>query len=316
MKDRILEGVNPREDDLSRQLCLQAANNIYSDPERVAKSFQQEYLTDMTTYCETFSEWANEDNVDEMIDDLRALKDGYLKKRRDHLAAMSRCASAFITGPANFPVRQMEKRNNTERRRADEWIEWVNKRLSKLENKYNPTAYSSVVISSDDEDALEKLQERIEKLEAYQATMKAINKIARKKGKSIEEKTALLIEQGFPKDLIVSAMTPNYLGGIGFESYALTNNNAKIKRLKGRLETLTRQRADTTKTEHIEDVEIVDNVEENRVQLRFPERPTKEFHSQIRRAGFVYSRTNQAYQRKRTGYALQKARELAQAYSR
>lgn len=55
---------------------------------------------------------------------LISYRDGYLKKSLAHLYAKSRCASPMITGPANFPVARMQKRNATEYKRSEELLAW------------------------------------------------------------------------------------------------------------------------------------------------------------------------------------------------
>jgi hypothetical protein len=67
--------------------------------------------------------------------DRERYKVGYEKHFTAWMGAKSRCASAAITGPANFPVARMEKANRTEAKRLDDFILWRKKALSAIERK-------------------------------------------------------------------------------------------------------------------------------------------------------------------------------------
>jgi hypothetical protein len=82
-----------------------------------------------------------------------------------------------------------------------------------------------------------------------------------------------------------------------FPSYELSSNNAEIKRLQTRIAEITRNREVGFVGWKFEGGEAVANTELNRLQLIFDERPDKEKHNILRHAGFVYSHTNDAYQR-------------------
>lgn len=55
---------------------------------------------------------------------LERYRAGYVKRKLAQLYAQSRCASSMITGPANFPVERMRKRNLTEGKRREELLAW------------------------------------------------------------------------------------------------------------------------------------------------------------------------------------------------
>src|SRR5690606_12075282 len=55
------------------------------------------------------------------------LREGYKKRVMAWLGAKSRCMSAMITGPANFPVRRAEKANASEHKRMGEMLDYYNK---------------------------------------------------------------------------------------------------------------------------------------------------------------------------------------------
>ncbi len=146
-------------------------------------------------------------------------------------------------------------------------------------------------ISSDDPEAVTKLREKLAKLETRQEHMKAANKLVRK-----GDADGLAELVGSEK-LAAFIMEPDFCGRRGYASYELTNNNANIRRLKQRLETLeAAQTAEHKETEQ-DGVRIVENVEENRIQLFFPDKPSIDIRSTLKSSGFRWSRYNGCWQR-------------------
>ena len=87
----------------------------------------------------------------------------------------ARVPSVMIAGSANFPVRAMEKQNAASDRNMEEWRE-----IQGLLDKIRSTGMGG--ISADDPQAVSKLEKKLEKLEAAQELMKAVNAYYRKHG--------------------------------------------------------------------------------------------------------------------------------------
>ena len=103
-------------------------------------------------------------------------------------------------------------------------------------------------------------------------------------------------------------LNPPY-GKPGVQSFNLQNNLANIKRMEARVASLAKESAQET-AEHafnpagtLPGGTVIDNAEDNRVQIAFDSRLSKEDHKAMRSAGFVFSRKNEAYQRKRNDAA-------------
>jgi len=88
-------------------------------------------------------------------------------------------------------------------------------------------------IYSDDTDATERLRERVASLEAKQARMKEINAAIRK-GTSLD---TLDLTEREKAELMSNA---RHAGTKGYPAYALSNNNANLRRYQGRLKALQR----------------------------------------------------------------------------
>ena len=101
-----------------------------------------------------------------------SLVDTYARKLAEnmnsHYSIEARVPSILITGGSNFPVRKKEKQNAARDRNMEEWND-----IQGLLDKIRSTGMGG--ISADDPQAVQKLEAKLEKLQAAQDTMKAVN---------------------------------------------------------------------------------------------------------------------------------------------
>lgn len=168
---------------------------------------------------------------------------------------------------------------------------------------------SNNAIFSDDPEAGEKIAEKIKRLENNQNIMKLSNKII-KSNKPDAVKIDELIKLNFTESQAVKLLAPDFCGRLGFPSYALTNNNANINRLKKRLTYVEKLASVETSEIEINGVKIVDNQDANRLQIFFPNIPSPEIRTELKRSGFRWSPTNKAWQSYRSAQANWKAKEI------
>lgn len=161
-------------------------------------------------------------------------------------------------------------------------------------------------ISSDDPAAVKKLREELAGLESLQERMKAANRCVRRGDR------AGLAALGFGEEQIGDLFKPDFAGRLGFPDYRITNNGANMRRIKQRIEQLER-RAQTPGIEPIigDGWTICEDVEENRVIVRFDEKPSREILSALRQNGFKWSPTRGAHVRMRSNGALYAAKRAA-----
>lgn len=124
-------------------------------------------------------------------------------------------------------------------------------------------------ISSDDPDAINKLQSEVDALEVLQVKMKATNK-AIKQCKTPESQTAALVVLGYRADDAVNLITPKF-GTIGFPAYRLTNNSANIRSKKLRIAQLQSRAKLVDKVEGCEGFTYNEDTTENRICFVFVE---------------------------------------------
>ena len=179
------------------------------------------------------------------------------------------------------------------------------------------SAKNNSAISSDDPNALEKLQQKLTVLVKLQEKMKAINKVCRsKKLSEIEIFEKLKTNFQLDDTSINNLLNPRqaYLGK-GFASYSLTNNNAKINQVKKRIKRLEALEKLETKTYDFGNVQLKLNAEDNRIELYFPDKPSFEFRKLLKRNGFRWSPQKGAWQKQISNWNFKTAKELANNYN-
>lgn len=148
----------------------------------------------------------------------------------------------------------------------------------------------------DDDNAVEKLENKLKELERVQDTMKAANKIIRSKKISEVEKHDKLVELGLTESQVRKLFVPNCFGEIGFASCTITNNGANIRRVKQQLEKARTMKSMVNKEYSIGDIDVVENYSENRIQLFFDGKPDEAIRNELKRNGFRWSGYNGCWQ--------------------
>ena len=163
------------------------------------------------------------------------------------------------------------------------------------------------VISSDDPNAIQKLQDKLEMCEKSQKYMKEVNAYYRKNGTC----------EGFPgmeaaraARLDESVRQAYSWDKQPFPSYALTNNSAEIRRLKQRIEKLTVNQEVGFVGWTFDGGEVVANSEENRLQIFFDEKPDEQKRSALKGNGFKWSPSQGAWQRQLNDNAIYAASRM------
>lgn len=165
-------------------------------------------------------------------------------------------------------------------------------------------------ISSDDPEAGDKLAEQVAKLEAKQARMKAANATIRKHAKAgrVAQMVALM-DMGYPEVDAHKLVDPDLCGRIGYPNYAISNNNANIRRLKARIPRVQAIQAAEEVSEQFGDIEYRED--EGRVWLVFPGKPADAIRADLRSHAFKWSPTRGAWVRQMSDDARYQGRKIA-----
>ncbi len=166
-------------------------------------------------------------------------------------------------------------------------------------------------ISSDDPDAIAKLEAELVELRAKQALMTAVNAALRKSAKAgREEQIAALAAAGWhlrPVEVIEAG---------GFPRYKLTNNGANIRRIEKRIAELRAKAAAPEREPIISPAglyAIVEDRDLNRCQIRFDARVSPAVAAALKARGFRWAPSENAWQRQASNAAWYAAKTLASA---
>jgi DNA repair exonuclease SbcCD ATPase subunit len=180
---------------------------------------------------------------------------------------------AFITQPGHIPARA---RLNAQAEKAYEHGKMAEHHTGKaegIERRLNTSIFS------DDPDAIEAIQAKVAGREKVQAKMREANICVCKKDRPG------LSALGFSDARIDQLFAPDESGRLGFPSYALTNNNANIRRLKERIKEIERRQNQTQKAESAGGV-LVERHDSGYAKITFSERPPWPTINALKGAGF------------------------------
>lgn len=263
-----------------KELAYRAPQGISHDPER----FGEHLLDSLEVELQNF--------LGKLPNEVHAqYESAYIEKYSEWLRAMSRCMSSMITGPAKFPVKRMERMNNYEHSARQRLDEWASKVIKRCNTKHRLRGW----------DEVERLQHKVDTLTELQERMKSINKVARDKKLTDAEKIDSIVALGLTEENAKELLHPEYSwAGVGFASYQMINNLAKIKDAQARLDRLTAMLGnEDSEEEHIWGT-LAWVYSEERVRFLFDDKPDRDTISLLKSESFKWSPSNSAWQRQIT----------------
>ncbi|MCD8359173.1 MAG: hypothetical protein LUC06_08290 [Oscillospiraceae bacterium] len=139
--------------------------------------------------------------------------------------------------------------------------------------------------------------------------MKAVNAAIRLKDTAKGD--ARLVEMGCTEDAIKKLREPDYCGRVGYPSYELTNNNANIRRIRGRIAELEKRQTEPAPEGWAFDGGTVEvDTDDNRLRVLFDDVPDADLRAELKSNGFKWSPKHKAWQRQLTGNALYAAKRI------
>ncbi|MCJ7855341.1 YodL domain-containing protein [Lachnospiraceae bacterium NSJ-143] len=233
-----------------------------------------------------------------------SLLDTYARKLAENMnkgyEIAGRVPSILIAGGSNFPVRKKEKQNAAADRNMEEYRE-----IQGLLDKIRSTGMGG--ISADDPQAVQKLQSKLADLEKSQETMKAVNAYYRKH-KTLDGCPHLSPEN--IEKLKAGMSSSWHLEDKPYPTWALSNNNAEIRRVKSRIQDLSQKKEIGFIGWEFEGGRVDANAEANRLQIFFDEKPDEATRTELKGGGFRWSPTAEAWQRQLTDNAYYAANSI------
>ena len=199
----------------------------------------------------------------------------------------ARVPSILIAGGSNFPVRKKEKQNAARDSNMQEW-----QYIQGLLDKIRSTGMGG--IRQDDPQAIPKLQKKLAGLEKAQETMKAVNAYYRKHG-TLDGCPHLSPEN--LENLKADMASGWHYEKKPFQSWELSNNNAEIRRVRQRIESLTRANEVAYVGWEFDGGHVEANREQGRLQVFFDGKPEADARQQLKENGFRWAPSVGAWQR-------------------
>lgn len=231
--------------------------------------------------------------------------DLYCRKLADNFnqssAITARVPSVMIAGPANFPVRKKEKQNAASDKNMREYQD-----IQGLLDKIRSVGMGG--ISSDDKNAVQKIESKLDNLQKTHNRMKELNVYYRKHGTCIGFK-GLSEDEGRRFDAKVEKAYS--WEKQPYPAYTLSGNTAEMRRLKARIDELrARDNIADDAGWKFDGGEVVLNKDANRVQIIHDEKPDEETRNKLKTYGFKWSPKATAWQRQLTGNGIYAAKKF------
>lgn len=266
-----------------KPIAYRASQGISFTPEKRGEQWLNDCESSLRQYLAQIPEEMHE-----------TFEEKYVQLYGQWLAAMSRCISPMIAGPAKFPTKRAERLNCNEHAALERMKLWVEKFIKRCNRQQRLTGWAEI----------ERLQEKVDTLQRLQDMMKAANKVCRSKKLAEVEKVDELVALGFNEQQAMQLINPTERWQVvGFASYQLTNNLAKIKDAQARIARLTRIAESADRELEVEGVTVQIACSDERLRLCYDGKPSPETIAQLKSNGFRWSPSNMAWQRQITDNA-------------
>ena len=158
------------------------------------------------------------------------------------------------------------------------------------------------------------IEKEIKKFEGALLQYKNMNKVLRNKKMSREQKIEKLKSDFKLSEKTAEALlSPDYAGRTGIPAFELTSVRGKIKRLKEKV--VEKERSLTLNTDPVHfsnDVGgiVIDSEDDDRIQMDFNGKPSKEMRAKLISAGFRWTPSKQLWQAYRTERSRRNVRDI------
>ena len=302
IKSESLINISP--DDIDFEVAKRAYHGTSFSPEKRAKQEQKDYVSVIQDIHDELVKKTKETGrydelKEQLVNELEIFKKRLVDKYTDYLRHHAGIMSTMITGAGNFPVRQMNKKNEVSHKKVKDLLDFQDNAVSKIEKKLGLRPDTRIISGSTG--VIDKLATKIETLENKQQRMKDINK-------AFANKDTMNLTEVEEKEVLDNIKFGG--GNKPYPSYSLTNNGANIRRLKQRLASETKKSTVEVADISFDGGVMVSNKETNRLQLVFDEKPSDEMRAKLKARGFRWSPRYSAWQRQLTNSAKHDANNI------
>lgn len=262
-----------------------AYSGISFSPEKRAEQTVKDYEQEL-----------NEDLKNIPDDEKEQYVSNYKKYLFAWLSAMSRCYSSMISGSSNFPVSRMEKLNSYEHNRSVEFSGWREKALSEIAKNVE-----------DSKQAEQKTDEM------FLQFKKQVDRLFEGWGVTNFKGRLETVAKSGNTELVTKVL--DYLKFMQVEkNRVLATSRNSIWSLadiseKNRKLSIDKETAES-KEYQINGINVVENIQEDRIQLFFDGKPESEMIQNLKRNAFKWSPSRSCWQRQLTMNAIHATKNL------
>lgn len=261
-------------------------------PERRGETMVSEYSAQLAKDLQELKA----QNIDS--ETLTAYEQRYKSLFSAWLNAKSNCISSMITGPARFPIHKAEKANRSEENHYNIFQQWREKAKKAIIKKLQPEkTYNSEI---------DRYKQELEGMRKNHELMKEGNIAIKKAHKDKTDISQYLID--------TFGIKPHMIDWTMKFGFGLQNNNANMKRVEARIKELEakeqNRQNEPEKEFSFNGGKVVMNYEADRIQIMHDTKPSQDVITLMKRNGFKWSPTNQAWQRQITGNAIYVTKNL------
>jgi frataxin-like iron-binding protein CyaY len=240
-------------------------------------------------------------------DKLDALLDRYARRlaqwHNDYNRNQAAYPSQFISGAGGY---NMKKHNKQMAREGKLWQEYdqINDILAQIRST------GTGPVDPADPHAREILEERLQKLQITLERGKAMNAHYRKH-KTLKGFDGLTDEKAAEMDAALEAAPP--FARTPYPDFELSSLRGKIKRTQEnlqKLESMEQHKTDPANNLEFDGGKLYLNMEENRLQILFDDKPDEDTRAALKTNGFHWSPKNKVWQRQLTNNAISAAKRL------
>jgi hypothetical protein len=287
--------VSHKPQDVPYDLAYNAHRGTSFDPDKRAKQDQQHYLDHVQGVHAKLASLADTPEKQSLLtQEMKRYRQRWLEKYKEFLHAESRVVSHMISGSSKFPGARMEKLRGWADKRLAELLDFEKRAFAAMERTVAPERGP---IKSADAEAVQKLEAKLAKLEETQALYRKVNKAHAQFLKD----PASLDRSDLSAQL--KETIRNYKPRYSWEAhpiapYQLQNNNAEIRRTRGRIAQVSKMKASPhAETLYSDGIRVVENPDLGRIQVFFPSKPDRDTITLMKGSGFHWSRNQGAWQR-------------------
>lgn len=300
-------------DDISREIATRAFSGTSFVPEKRGEDRRDCYVDAVNSLCaDLWKLAATDEQKAALAVEMEQYRQGYIARLTAYLRSRAGLMSTMITGPANFPVERMRKRNAVVDKRSVELLEWSGRAKAAIEKRILGLRPAEVVIDDRWKEVADRIAESLEaihsidtRVDTMRSRSMAVDSIVGRTERLAKAGEVDLV--GRVVDLVEKynseAKKPAISSRSKFWKLAdIAKGNVKAKEAAAT--------AGTTTIVESEMAHVVSNPSLDRVQILFADKPDAVVISKLKSQGWNWSPSNQAWQRKLTNAAIYSATQI------